>query len=231
MMGHQQININYTKFFPGVRSRHREESALWSCSPVHLEQVLARALVAAAARKVVLVPEETAVPRLSKVARRRSSTRPSSEAPRHPASNSRKISNVTENYLTPTNASQKSVLLAEVASSLWHSLVAKLRATSFLRGTRYPSRFLTERPSDVQNTEGDHPVDISSTLYHAVGADTLGNRRSDAQRRQEENGVYGRWRYFHSFFLSFSFSFNSSHDISVSQDVREGSGTSRCRMF
>lgn len=104
----------YKFSFTPVHSRRREKFALWSCSLVHLEQVLGRALVAAAARKVVLVPEETAVPRLSKVAQRRNSNR----APRHPASNSHKISNVTETYLTPTNASQKSVLFAGVASSL-----------------------------------------------------------------------------------------------------------------
>lgn len=101
-------DINFRSFLWFFRSRHREEFALWFYSRlVHLEQVLlAHALVVVAAKKVVLVLEETAVLRLNRVVQRRNIRLSNNRALRPPASSNHKISNVTETYLTPTNASQ-----------------------------------------------------------------------------------------------------------------------------
>lgn len=92
-------------------SRHREESAPWSCSRARLAEpaVLARVQVAEAARKALPVPRETAA-RLLKAARRRSPALSSSSnrAVRHPASNSssrhsrRKASNNVDDIPTLT---------------------------------------------------------------------------------------------------------------------------------
>lgn len=74
---------------------------------MHLEQVSqAHALVVVAAKKVVLVLEEMAVPRPNKVAQRRSTQLNNNLVLRLLINSNHKISNVTETYMTPTNASE-----------------------------------------------------------------------------------------------------------------------------